>query len=178
MSDKTEKNETGFMQSLSGIRQLKNDKIDVYQSTPRKKHVIKPHQDFTESASEFNPVTHNIPETSQHSWFHHGIQKKLQRKIKTGQFNIDAILDLHGHRKHQATLELESFMRDAINTQSRLVLIIHGKGFNSESVAVLRPLVQHWLGEQSVVLAYCPAQPKDGGSGASYVYLKNQKIKI
>ena len=175
MSNKTEKEGKGFMQSLSGIRQLKNDKIDVYQSTPRKKHVIKPHKDFTDPASEFNPVTHNIPETSQHSWFHHGVQKKLQRKIKSGQLNIDAILDLHGHRQLEATHELEAFMRDAIITQSRMILIIHGKGFNSESEAVLRPLVQHWLSEQSVVLAYCPAQPKDGGSGASYVYLKSQR---
>ncbi|MBT4448176.1 MAG: hypothetical protein HOC92_00540 [Gammaproteobacteria bacterium] len=175
MSNETKKEGKGFMQSLAGIRQLKNDKIDVYQSTPRKKHVIKAHKDFTDPVSEFNPITHNIPETSQHSWFHHGVQKKLQRKIKSGQLNIYAILDLHGHRKHQATRELESFMRDAINMQSRMVLIIHGKGFNSESEAVLRPLVQHWLSEQSVVLAYCPAQPKDGGSGASYVYLKNQR---
>ncbi|MCP4077883.1 MAG: hypothetical protein GY744_17065 [Gammaproteobacteria bacterium] len=175
MSDKSENDEKGFMQSLDGIRPLKHDKIDVYQNTPRKKHKVMPRQDFTDPASEFEAITHNIPQTCQQSWFHHGIQKKLQRKIKAGQLNIDAMLDLHGHRQHEAIHELEAFMQSAINTRSRLVLIIHGKGFNSASEAVLRPLVQYWLSEQSAVLAYCPAQPKDGGSGASYVYLKNQK---
>ncbi len=175
MSDKSEKDEKGFMQSLAGVRPLKHDKIDVYQNTPRKKHRVTPHRDFTDPASGFEAITHNIPETDQQSWFHHGVQKKLQRKIKAGQFNIDAMLDLHGHRQHEAIQELEAFMQSAINSRSRLVIIIHGKGFNSESEAVLRPLVQNWLREQSMILAYCPAQPKDGGSGASYVYLKNQK---
>jgi len=175
MSDKSEQDEKGFMQSLDGIRPLKHDKIDVYQNTPRKKHKVRPHRDFTDPVSELEAITHNIPETRQDSWFHHGVQKKLQRKIKAGQFTIDAMLDLHGHRQHEAIQELEAFMQTAINTRSRLVIIIHGKGFNSESEAVLRPLVQHWLSEQSMVLAFCPAQPKDGGSGASYVYLKSQK---
>ncbi|MCP4232040.1 MAG: Smr/MutS family protein, partial [Aestuariibacter sp.] len=42
----------------------------------------------------------------------------------------------------------------------------------SDKAAVLRPLVHHWLSQQNFVLAWCPAQPRDGGSGASYVYLR------
>jgi len=90
-----------------------------------------------------------------------------------GQFTVDAVLDLHGHRQHEALQELELFMQYATNSHARLLLIIHGKGFNSQSGAVLRPLVQHWLSEQNRVLAYCPAQIKDGGTGASYAYLKS-----
>lgn len=175
MSDKSAKDEKGFMASVAGVRPLKHDKVDIYQNTPKKKYSITPHRDFTDPTPDFEAITHNIPETRQDSWFHHGVQKKLQRKIKAGQFTIDAMLDLHGHRQHEAIQELEAFMQSAIHSRSRLVIIIHGKGFNSESEAVLRPLVQHWLSEQNVVLAYCPAQPRDGGAGASYVYLKNQR---
>lgn len=165
----------GFMESLKGIRKLEQSRVDLYQSRPRKKHRIDTRQAAEPSGSSIHSVSSNRPLSTTDSWFHHGIQKKLQRKIKMGQLTIDAILDLHGHRQREATRQLESFMQYAINTHSRLLLIIHGKGFNSQSEAVLRPLVQHWLSEQSIVLAYCPAHIKDGGSGASYVYLKTSR---
>lgn len=174
MSSKSDKDEDNIMQSLTGVRLFQNDKVDLYHITPRKKHFIRSHQGFDQLSTTFQSISHNVPSSVKESWYHHGIQKKLRRKIKAGQLNIDGLLDLHGHTQHQATQELESFMLYAINSQARFLLIIHGKGFNSQSEAVLRPLVQHWLSEQNMVLAYCPAQPKDGGSGASYAYLKSQ----
>jgi DNA-nicking Smr family endonuclease len=57
----------------------------------------------------------------------------------------------------------------------RQILVIHGKGYNSEQEAILRPLVQRWLEEQQFVLAWCPAQPRDGGNGATYVYLRRER---
>ncbi len=173
MASTTNEDENAIMQSLEGVRRLENDKFDLYQNTPRKKHTVIPHQNLSHPVDDFVQVSHNIPSAIADTWFHHGINKKLRRKIKLGLLNIDAMLDLHGHRKHEATQELESFFRYAIASNSRLLLIIHGKGFNSQSEAVLRPLVQHWLSEQNKVLAYCPAQLKDGGAGASYVYLKS-----
>ena len=53
-----------------------------------------------------------------------------------------------------------------------MLLVIHGKGYRSETEAVLKPLVHRWLAEQPSVLAWCPAQARDGGAGASYVYLR------
>ena len=175
MGNTSDNDEPGIMQSLEGVRRLKQDKIDPYQQTPRKKYRINTAQHPDQTVSSLRSVSHSIPETTQESWFHHGIQKKLRRQIKTGQLTIDGMLDLHGHTQRVATEELKDFFQYAISTQARMLLIVHGKGFNSQSEAVLRPLVQHWLSEQSVVLAFCPAQPKDGGTGASYVYLKKQK---
>ncbi len=171
MSNTTDEDETGIMHSLDGVKCLKNDKVDLYPQLPRNK---KPKiQSASNEAQVFQKISYNIPLATRESWFHHGIQKKLQRKIKAGQLRIDALLDLHGHRQYESIQELESFLQYAIKSHSRMLLIIHGKGFNSQSKAVLRPLVQHWLSEQNNILAYCPAQPKDGGSGASYVYLKS-----
>lgn len=68
---------------------------------------------------------------------------------------------------------LELFLNDALQHRYRMVLIIHGQGYRSQSDAVLKPLVQRWLATQSQVLAWCPALPRDGAAGASYVYLRN-----
>ncbi len=174
MSNTVDKDDKGIMHSLNGVKRLKSDRIDLYQQTPRTKQLVKIHTADNKSGV-FQSVSHNTPITTLESWFHHGVQKKLQRKIKAGQLTIDALLDLHGHRQHEAIVELESFVKYAIKSHSRMLLIIHGKGFNSQSEAVLRPLVQHWLSEQNSILGYCPAQPRDGGSGASYVYLKAVK---
>ena len=169
-----DKNKEEFLQSIEGVRPLKQDKANLFNQTAK----AKPHIKLTtreNSTHNFRTVSHDIPETTDDSWFHHGLQKKLQKKIRMGQLAIDARLDLHGHRQQQAHTELEHFLQTAFDHQARVLLIIHGQGYGSQTASVLRPLVQHWLGEQPLVMAYCPAQPRDGGNGASYVYLKNLK---
>lgn len=165
--------DTKLMHSLSGIRRLHHEQADIYAQKPRpqKRRWQQGKDVLTPRAQPVNP---HLGEHTSGSWFDAGLQKKLQRRIKMGQIPIDAMLDLHGYRQQQALEALRSFLHEALNVQARMLLIIHGKGFRSESQAVLRPLVQHWLIEQSVVLAFCPAQPADGGSGASYVYIKNR----
>ena len=171
MSDPSDSDETGFMESLGGIRKLKHDRVNLLEQKPRapSRRIKKP---SSELEHQHSIHSHHIPETTSESWFHHGLQQKLKRKIKMGQLPIDAVLDLHGYRQVDAIPELEHFLQQAIRSHARCLLIIHGKGFRSRSQAVLRPLVQHWLHQQPLVLAYCPAHVRDGGSGASYVYLK------
>jgi DNA-nicking Smr family endonuclease len=82
-------------------------------------------------------------------------------------------LDLHGYNQQQATTALIEFIDQALSSDFKFLIVVHGKGHRSDKDAVLKPLVQNWLSQQSMILAWCPAQPKDGGSGASYVYLKS-----
>ena len=167
----TDQDKPGFMESLGGIRKLKQDQIDPYQHRSRQ-----PARLIEQPAVLTKPAAKEIgdtPETTQQSWFHHGLQKKLQKTIKRGQIPIDAVLDLHGYRQKQALQELNALLDYAIKQQARMLLIVHGKGYGSNKDPVLRPLVHHWLSEQTRVLAWCPAQPEHGGSGASYVYLKS-----
>jgi len=56
----------------------------------------------------------------------------------------------------------------------RFLVIVHGQGYGSRNEAVLKPLIRHWLSRQDCVMAWCPAQPKHGGDGATYVYLRRQ----
>jgi DNA-nicking Smr family endonuclease len=162
----------GFMESIGGIRKIKQDRIDPQQDRPKKAARILPKTSKPDKNTASGIVS--TPESTLQSWFHHGLQKKLQRKIKLAQIPIDATLDLHGYRQKEALHELESLLQYSLQHAARMLLIIHGKGYGSNHNPVLRPLVQHWLSEQSAVLAWCPAQPVHGGGGASYVYLKSK----
>jgi len=172
--DKKHDDHSGFMESLGGIRKLDSDRVNLYQDLPQKKPV----QDqssptFSRQAVRENSFDDGEPNAK--SWFHHGLQKKLRQRLQMGKIPIEAQLDLHGYRRQEALEQLSFFMRQALDTHLRLVIIIHGKGYRSHGESVLRPLVLHWLSQQPWVLAYCPAQPRDGGHGASYVYLRAGK---
>jgi DNA-nicking Smr family endonuclease len=153
---------------LPGVKRLHNDRINVYQQRPP-----------TAARKKTNPRQVDSPasfyETSlmaEDSHFNSGLQIKLQRKIRQGVIRPEDTIDLHGYRQAEALQELDKFMSQAIQRRYRMILIIHGQGYRSQSEAVIKPLVQRWLSEQAQVLAWCPAQLRDGAGGASYVYLR------
>lgn len=100
-------------------------------------------------------------------------------KMRSGQYSPEAHLDLHGMVAQQAYEALIFFMRAAYNKGLRMVLLIPGRGLNSpDGFGVLREKLQHWLTHdpfKRVVLAFCTAQPRDGGAGAVYVMLRKFK---
>ncbi|MBA2409301.1 MAG: Smr/MutS family protein [Gammaproteobacteria bacterium] len=101
-----------------------------------------------------------------------GVRKTVMRKLKRGQYRIDAELDLHGLSAPRAQAALYGFMRDARAADIRCVRIIHGKGRRSSNRGpVIKPLVSAWLRRRQEVLAFCSARPVDGGTGAIYVLL-------
>lgn len=163
----------GFMDALKGIRKLEFDRVDLNQQKQKPNVRLQPAHpyDSLPSINKSDPGDVSLPPTEQ--WFQHGLQQKIKKKIRTGLFQVDASLDLHGYRQQQAVYQLGLFLQQCMASGFRFLLIIHGKGSRSGSDAKLRPLVQQWLRQQSNVLAFCPAQPRHGGSGASYVYLKN-----
>jgi DNA-nicking Smr family endonuclease len=168
MSDPDNK---GFMQKLGGIKPLRQDKIDPQAEKPRPAARLRPRQSYaTKPAPACSPERNGVGASA--SWFHHGLQKKRIRAIRAGQVAVDLSCDLHGLNRDQALFELEAILAAAGKQQLRLILIIHGKGYNSAQEAVIKPLVQHWLSNQNTVLGWCPAIPRHGGTGATYVYLR------
>lgn len=99
------------------------------------------------------------------------LSDKILRKLKRGDFSIDASIDLHGYTLAQAEDALEEFMQETLADHCRTVLIIHGKG----SQAILKNHLNRWLKDHAQVLAFCSAKQKDGGLGAVYVRLKKQQ---
>ncbi|HKJ52607.1 MAG TPA: Smr/MutS family protein [Gammaproteobacteria bacterium] len=160
--------DSDFADLIPGVRRLRSDRINVYEHrAPGKPRAIA-RAHTADNAQVFAPVAGRDGE----AWFNPGLQKKLQRRIRMGQIRPEDSLDLHGCRQQEALEMLASFLEDALGRGLRMVVIVHGRGLRSEREAVLRPLVQRWLGNQSKVLAWCPAQVRDGATGASYVYLQ------
>ena len=98
------------------------------------------------------------------------------RKLRRGQFPIDARLDLHGMRAEDARNAVEKFLREMRARRERCVLIVHGKGLHSPGgEGVLRGELSAWLSEgraSSSVDAFASAHAEDGGEGATYVLLR------
>lgn len=105
-----------------------------------------------------------------------GVQQSVMRKLRRGQFAVEAELDLHGMIVTEARAALSDFLSDCLSSGDRCVRIIHGKGLSSPSgKAVLKTRVNGWLQRCDEVLAFCSARPVDGGTGAVYVLLRNRR---
>lgn len=98
------------------------------------------------------------------------------RRLRRGQWPIDAHLDLHGLRAHDARESLEEFLRDKRSRGERCVLVVHGKGDHSPGrYGVLRGEIAAWLSQGAAsehVAAFTTAVEDDGGEGAVYVLLR------
>lgn len=102
-----------------------------------------------------------------------GLSRMALRKLRRGGWPVQDSLDLHGNNSDAARKLLQDFLHEAMQRELRCVLVIHGKGLNSQGgEAVLRKLTRHWLTQHPLVLGYCDALPKEGGSGAVLVLLK------
>ena len=110
------------------------------------------------------------------SYLRAGVSPDLLRKLRRGQWTINAEIDLHNHNQDEAHEALMEFMRKARAADWRCVRIIHGKGLSShQKIPVLRNKVRRWLQLKDEVLAYCEPRPNGGGSGAVLVLLKGAR---
>ena len=161
--------DSDFAGMVPGVRRLQHDRINVYRH--RREQKFSPRRPAGDAQTPL-PAAAAGSAAQRNSWFDSGLQKKLQRRIRQGLIRPQASLDLHGYRSHEALEALHRFVDRALRQGLRMVIVIHGQGYRSQSDAVLKPLVQRWLANHPGVLAWCPAQPRDGAAGASYVYLR------
>ncbi len=117
----------------------------------------------------------------------YNIHPDIARRLHQGDFSIQTHLDLHGMKVEDARGVFERFLRWAVLTGKRGVLIIHGRGLSSPSEPILKTQVVHWLTRgpwRKWVIAFCSARLCDGGAGATYVLLrtrpfsKGQKFQV
>ena len=101
---------------------------------------------------------------------------KTLKKLRLGYYTTQAELDLHGLVVPEARQALVHFLNHCQKQRLRHVHIIHGKGNQSKSkMPILKTYVNTWLQQRHEVLAFCSAQPINGGTGAVYVLLKQIK---
>ena len=102
-----------------------------------------------------------------------GLQDSVWRKLRRGQFRLEAECDLHGLNRAHARLEVARFIARCQNERRRCVRIIHGKGNGSpNSGPVIKRDLDGWLRKRREVLAFCSARAHDGGFGALYLLLR------
>ena len=110
-----------------------------------------------------------------------GLDELTMNKLRSGQYSPEAHLDLHGLNALQAFQALLGFFRSAWYKGMRAVLVVPGRGRNSQDgIAILRDKLQSWLTQEPfkrVVLAFCTARPVDGGPGSVYVLLRKYRKK-
>jgi DNA-nicking Smr family endonuclease len=99
-----------------------------------------------------------------------------QRKIRRGQNEIDARLDLHGHTQDTAHGELVEFLLRQAGNGARCVLVITGKG--RLGTGILRSRLFDWIADPQLrpfIAGYAAAHPRHGGAGATYIFLRSKR---
>lgn len=114
--------------------------------------------------------------------------RKKARKIRSGQVEIEARIDLHGMRQDEAHAALIRFLHRCQSKEQRWVLVITGKGKLADrdpdapfdmtvqrERGVLKRNVPRWLDEpdlRPLVVSYTTAAIQHGGEGALYIHLR------
>lgn len=110
----------------------------------------------------------------------HGLaeaDRKSRKALAKGRRAIDATLDLHGLRQHEAQARLARFILRAHADGQRALLVITGKG-KREGEGVLRANLRRWIEADAElaarVLSVSQSAPPHGGDGAFYILLRRK----
>lgn len=106
----------------------------------------------------------------------HNREKKVQGRKICRKHSIRVVLDLHGMKCEDASRKVKSFIARSRERGVREILIIHGKGNHSITQGeqpVLKKMVRDMLERElhHSIRDFRTALPKDGGEGATLVYL-------
>ena len=115
-----------------------------------------------------------------------GVNGATEDRLRRGQMEPDARIDLHGMTQGSAHRTLFAWLATAHARGHRLVLVVTGKGnpkndgnapWMMSEHGVLKQMVPRWLNEPELaaLIAHSrPAHAKHGGEGALYVYLRKR----
>jgi DNA-nicking Smr family endonuclease len=121
-----------------------------------------------------------------------GLDGNTAERLRRGQLDPEARLDLHGMTESAAHRALLTFLRAASSRGLRLVLVVTGKGkptapdapfdleLTGRARGVLNAMAPRWLGEPELagfVADVRPSHRRHGGAGALYVYLRKSKSR-
>lgn len=105
-----------------------------------------------------------------------GVPLAVFRRLRRGDYRVEAELDLHGLTGSESATQLAEFLRYALGRGLGCVRVIHGKGLRSGSRGpVLKSTVNTLLRRAEAVLAFTSARPTAGGTGATVVLLQRAR---
>jgi len=179
----SEEDLAAFQQAMVGIKPLKLAKVRISPVKPtiKPKKLYEKMNEKAKGAEEFFHFSESAyldPVSSEQmiEFKHESISNKILRKLRKGQYNVDAILDLHRLTVDEARVEVGHFISQCLLEKMRVILIIHGKGRHSQ-MPILKNKLNHWLRETNTILAFCSAAPAHGSQGAMYALLKRTSLE-
>lgn len=117
-----------------------------------------------------------------------GIDRKTEDRLRKGDIRIESRLDLHGYNLTTAKEKLLQFVAQNFAANKRTLLVITGKGrrqdqsfhaaSNLQGMGAIKREFTLWLEDPAIkacILSSSVAQPKHGGSGAYYIYLRKKR---
>jgi DNA-nicking Smr family endonuclease len=110
------------------------------------------------------------------------LERRARQRLARGMMAVDAAIDLHGMRQHEAHIALHGFLGRAQRDGAKIVLVVTGKGDTRPTAGfdtgVLRRSVPLWLRApewRALVVGFEEATRPHGGSGALYVRIRRHE---
>ena len=173
-----------FSEAMEGVTPIsKNNRVErvVHVEAPQESRVRQDAEALAQLESLVRYGTgfdvSNTPEYVEGTGYN--VHPEFAKRLHRGDYSIQAHVDLHGLTAEDAKEVFETFIKRAITSGKRGVLIIHGRGLSSPSEPVLKKKVIEWLTRgpwRKWVVAYSSARFIDGGAGATYVLLRQRPV--
>ena len=162
-----------FREQVNNAMPLRDPGVEPYRHRPPP--IPRPRDLELPGADADAPLSESEVETGNFLLFARpGVQRRLVADLQRGAIEVRLEVDLHGLRADAARTVLAEFLSECGHRRVRCARIIHGKGSRSSGQQpVLKQKVNYWLRLYDQVLAFCSAAPRDGGTGAVYVLLRN-----
>lgn len=176
MSEIDDEDRDLFRQAVGPVHKLGKDTVPHHQAAPAPR-LRQPEMSLHHMVEQTLTDPTQDPELQPGdvlSFARPGVSRQTMRRLRRGQYRIDAELDLHGLSLKDARQALLEFIRHNRGNNLTCVRVIHGKGWKSGNTGpVLKPGVNHWLRQLDEILAFVSARPVDGGTGAVYVLVRS-----
>ena len=158
-------------------KEIESEVVQKPEKTNLKRVLLKPRDHFPAEKTTFH-FTEKQPDISGEdiiSFARTGLQHKRMLQLKQGKMHVEATLDLHEHTSDEAIHATDNFLIRCQNRGFRTVCIIHGKGhFSADNKPILKNLLNHFLRQHPLVVAFHSAKNKQGGTGAMIVLIKTK----
>ena len=165
-----------FREAVRDVKPLKDDRVLLRAKPPRPiptQLIRDEKQALIDSLSDDYIPAHELESGEELLYLREGHSPDILRKLRRGNWVIQAHLDLHGMLSDEARVAIAEFLNQSRKSGFRCVRIVHGKGLGSRNrEPVLKNKVRHWLIQRDEVIAYAQARQVDGGGGAVIVLLK------
>ncbi|MDR2199026.1 MAG: Smr/MutS family protein [Deltaproteobacteria bacterium] len=184
--NEAEADKSVFLSAMDGVAPLKTPNRRMIPAAPRKiarkplnedGEVMRHLRDLIQGSADFD-ISFSDEFIEGHV---KGLPEKLIRSLKDGILPVEDRLDLHGFSLTAAKEALSRFISESSFFGKKTVLVIHGRGLRSPGkTPVLKSNLEDLLLKSHIrkyILAFSSARPCDGGTGASYVLLRNPARK-